>query len=1354
MDSQLRSRQSEGLALVRAGRAAFKAGDHQSSERNFVAALVFAIEEADCHLHLARIFNTRQDWEKSLEQWIWLRDHDPERMEPHLQIARACFRLGRLTEATAAFQVVLRMAPDHAEANERLGALFLAQAREAIESGNHEAAQPLILSALERGANETTCRSLLARLYAARSDWPKALEEWQWLHDKDRDDIQIRLQLGRAFVRVGRRNEARAHYEAILEQDPQDQRAIVRLRELLLAMAKTAFETGNYRRSELDFSQALDLGADESTCREHLAQIYSELRVWPKALEHQRWLIETRPDDLPGRIEYARLCFRAGRFEEAEKAFKQALESGADAVECHTSLARIHERRNDWANAAAAWEAVLACDPVQTEAHLRLARALFTLKRFEQARRAFEEVLRLAPGQPEARDGLSRLQAIVESNTRPASTDQTSWLGRLEPELRWSVASQVLSVELVAARRAVRSAQTKAAALAKAAVAYGVAVGPAQNHRELFRVQAEPTLAEVEALLHRLAHQLGEFEQKTSRVVEIVAQEAGHVVPPRGEAPAQPLPPALSRALVRHALVVFRRYGLERATEWLVCACEFEQAQDLLMEFASALQEVDRVASARAYSVAYAIAPTEAAGLLALQSAGSFEERTGETPVNATEWRPFRLAEALPPPRYLPGDVAKVARGISQIVLRTMTERIAKLGVSRSGAGDHYAHLIKSGKGIVEHDIVAARFLVGRFGTSREIHDIGSGIGSLALLLAAMGVSVVGTESQVARYQSCLAALELFKEKWDRPAASVRFVQGRFPQCVADADLSDKVAVLTGFIATVSASERASIIAGLRRYAGVLIDTHRFLTPLKQEEEQERLLSEFQKAGFKHFYEASRSDSHCLVLATAGDTLGLAAAGVATTSKRSAVVDEQAFEGMLAAALKQGEAGETDAAAALLHTAFEGAAGSFDRLMQVGEAALDVDDLDAASRCYAAARGLRPESDRALSRTAQVAEARGDLDAACVIWKKACEVRPDAPLHRFNVLRLGRETGATVSDADIIALMTRREWVVEGMFAAAALRGSKPTWSVTRRYLNGILDVHCLARLAAGADDWQGLDSLCWDTPNPRASRNDALVTTVVPTYNASSTIVASVQSILRQGHSNVEVIVIDDASTDDTCDVLKASFGADPRLKVERHVANLGTYAAINAGLAAATGEYVCIQGADDVSHPQRLQLQVAAIEKTGRLASLCRYVRISEQGTLLAHSTGVSLLCDSSLMFNRGVVLQRLGFMDNVRVGSDTEFRLRLRAAFGRESIEELREPLYFALSRSEGLTAGARLGRRPYGGSGARRRYSKAFQEWHRQIERGESPYIARSPEARPFAAPAEILSDLGRTSVGSR
>lgn len=109
-----------GVALLNEGRSAFKAQNYPRSEENLLAALRAGADESECRLHLARIYNLEQEWQKALEQWIWLRDHNPTEAEPHLQIARAQFRLGQYAEARAGFEEILRGDPDHAEARQLL----------------------------------------------------------------------------------------------------------------------------------------------------------------------------------------------------------------------------------------------------------------------------------------------------------------------------------------------------------------------------------------------------------------------------------------------------------------------------------------------------------------------------------------------------------------------------------------------------------------------------------------------------------------------------------------------------------------------------------------------------------------------------------------------------------------------------------------------------------------------------------------------------------------------------------------------------------------------------------------------------------------------------------------------------------------------------------------------------------------------------------------------------------------------------------------------------------------------------------------------------------------------------------
>lgn len=103
------------------------------------------------------------------------------------------------------------------------------------------------------------------------------------------------------------------------------------------------------------------------------------------------------------------------------------------------------------------------------------------------------------------------------------------------------------------------------------------------------------------------------------------------------------------------------------------------------------------------------------------------------------------------------------------------------------------------------------------------------------------------------------------------------------------------------------------------------------------------------------------------------------------------------------------------------------------------------------------------------------------------------------------------------------------------------------------------------------------------------------LVSVVIPSYNSARTLVATVQSALAQTVSDLEVIIVDDGSRDDTLAVAHAI--QDPRVKVLTQ-ANGGAAAARNTGISAATGKYVALLDADDLWLPYKLQRQLEILE------------------------------------------------------------------------------------------------------------------------------------------------------------
>ncbi len=101
------------------------------------------------------------------------------------------------------------------------------------------------------------------------------------------------------------------------------------------------------------------------------------------------------------------------------------------------------------------------------------------------------------------------------------------------------------------------------------------------------------------------------------------------------------------------------------------------------------------------------------------------------------------------------------------------------------------------------------------------------------------------------------------------------------------------------------------------------------------------------------------------------------------------------------------------------------------------------------------------------------------------------------------------------------------------------------------------------------------------------------LVSVVMAAYNAETTVAAAIRSILGQTHQNLELIIVDDASRDQTVEVVQAF--EDPRIVLIKNKVNIKQGLARNIAIDQAKGEFIAVQDADDVSLPTRLEQQVS---------------------------------------------------------------------------------------------------------------------------------------------------------------
>jgi glycosyltransferase involved in cell wall biosynthesis len=105
-----------------------------------------------------------------------------------------------------------------------------------------------------------------------------------------------------------------------------------------------------------------------------------------------------------------------------------------------------------------------------------------------------------------------------------------------------------------------------------------------------------------------------------------------------------------------------------------------------------------------------------------------------------------------------------------------------------------------------------------------------------------------------------------------------------------------------------------------------------------------------------------------------------------------------------------------------------------------------------------------------------------------------------------------------------------------------------------------------------------------------------AFVSVVIPTYNRAYCLARAIDSALAQSHARVEVLVIDDGSTDGTGELVRGRYAGDGRVRYFRQT-NAGVVAARNAGLNAVRGDFVALLDSDDEWYPWKLQAQLAAL-------------------------------------------------------------------------------------------------------------------------------------------------------------
>jgi glycosyltransferase involved in cell wall biosynthesis len=352
----------------------------------------------------------------------------------------------------------------------------------------------------------------------------------------------------------------------------------------------------------------------------------------------------------------------------------------------------------------------------------------------------------------------------------------------------------------------------------------------------------------------------------------------------------------------------------------------------------------------------------------------------------------------------------------------------------------------------------------------------------------------------------------------------------------------------------------------------------------------------------------------------------------------------------------------------------------------------------------------------------------GLLDGATQIFEASGGQSPDLHLMQANLLLRKADLGKVPSEE---ADQARLELI---------------DWAFQRRSLIPISDL-----VRSGPLDFAALMS----TPQAVTTAGTPAVSIVVPAYNAESTLATSVNSLRAQTLADIQIIIVDDASTDSTHAVAAELASQDPRIKVIQHSANEGAYVARNTGLMNADGEYFTVHDADDWSHPQLIERQLAPLQNGRAAGSFSRLARVTPKMKFLLrpyrpmlepiHWNYTSLLA-------RTKTLRQFGGWDTVRAHADSELIERLREYYGSDSLVEVetKVPLSFFSVSGNNLTESKDTGLRSVD-FGSRKEYTEQARFWRAAtFSEGDVPSYSehrRTSAKSPFYVARSLATNRG-------
>ena len=168
------------------------------------------------------------------------------------------------------------------------------------------------------------------------------------------------------------------------------------------------------------------------------------------------------------------------------------------------------------------------------------------------------------------------------------------------------------------------------------------------------------------------------------------------------------------------------------------------------------------------------------------------------------------------------------------------------------------------------------------------------------------------------------------------------------------------------------------------------------------------------------------------------------------------------------------------------------------------------------------------------------------------------------------------------------------------------------------------------------------------------------VVSVITPIFNAENVIGKTLDSVFLQTYKNIEIVLVDDCSTDNSCKVIEDYKKKHPEIVYYRQKTNRGAGAARNKALELARGQYVAFLDADDIWAPEKIEKQISLLKEKNGAFSYTAIQMIDEQDNIVKTKRNVKEQLDYKFLLHNTMIATSTVLIDRSVLG---DFRMPLR-------------------------------------------------------------------------------------------